>query len=119
MRNVIWQVSGYVAVSLVTEAVLVAFRHDAAMVTPAVWVRGTIVAAASLVTLLLAVRAVRGDKKMLRRLRVVTAIMLVALVVIAALPGAFPVWFRLEQALCALFLLPVVVQINRRRVVRA
>ena len=56
---------------------------------------------------------------MLRRLRVVTAIMLVALVVIAALPGAFPVWFRLEQALCALFLLPVVVQINRRRVVRA
>jgi cadmium resistance protein CadD (predicted permease) len=119
MRNVIWQVSGYVAVSLVTVAVMVAFRHDAAMVTSAVWVRGTIVAAASLLTLLFAVRAVRGDRKMLLRLRVVTAIMLVAIVVIASLPGAFPVWFRLEQALCGLFLLPVVVQINRRSVVRA
>ncbi|WP_030443573.1 hypothetical protein [Actinoplanes subtropicus] len=119
MRNIIWQVSGYVAVSLVTVGVMVAFRHDTAMVTPGVWIRGSIVAAASLLTLLFAVRAVRGDRKMLLRLRLVTAIMLVALVVIASLPGAFPVWFRLEQALCALFLLPVAVQINRRSVTQA
>jgi len=115
MRNVIWQVRGYVAVSWVTVAAMVALRNDPAMVTPAVWTRGTIVAAASLLTLLFAVRAARGDRKMLLRLRIVTAIMLAAIVVIVALPGAFPLWFRLEQALCGLLLLPAVVTLNRRR----
>jgi hypothetical protein len=38
--------------------------------------------------------------------------------VIVALPGAFPVWFRLEQAVCGLLLLPVVVRVNRRPAVR-
>jgi hypothetical protein len=41
----------------------------------------------------------------------------VAIVVIVALPGAFPVWFRLEQAICGLLLAAVVVQVNRRRTV--
>ena len=115
MRNMIWQIRGYVAVSWVTVAAMVAFRNDPAMVTPAVWTRGTIVAVASLLTLLFAARAARGHRKMLLRLRIVTAIMLAAIVVIVALPGAFPVWFRLEQALCGLLLLPVVITLNRRR----
>jgi hypothetical protein len=55
---------------------------------------------------------------MLLRLRIVTAIMLVAIVVIISLPGTFPLWLKLEQAICGLLLLPVVVLINRRRVVR-
>ena len=40
---------------------------------------------------------------MLLRLRVVTAIMAVAIVVIIALPGMFPLWFKLEQgvAVCS------------------
>ena len=117
MRNVVWLVGGYAAVSALTLGTMVALRDDAAMVTPAVWVRGTIVAAASLLTLFLAARAARGEPKMLLRLRIVTAIMLVAIVVIVALPGAFPVWFRLEQAICGLLLAPVVVQVNRRRAV--
>src|SRR5512138_1623581 len=115
MRNVIWQVRGYAAVSWVTVAAMVALRDDPAAVTPAVWGRGTIVAVASLLTWLFAARAARGDRKMLLRLRVVTAVMLAAIVVIVALPGAFPLWFRLEQALCGLLLLPAVVTLNRRR----
>ena len=39
MRNVIWQVRGYVAVSWVTVAAMVALRNDPAMVTPAVWTK--------------------------------------------------------------------------------
>ncbi|WP_433384691.1 hypothetical protein ACQPZX_24255 [Actinoplanes sp. CA-142083] len=118
MRNVVWLIGGYAAVSVLTLVTVILFRHDAAMVTSGVWVRGTIVAAASLLTLFFAVRARRGDRRMLLRLRIVTAIMLVAIVVIVALPGAFPVWFRLEQAICGLLLLPVVVQVNRRSAVR-
>ncbi|HEX5199174.1 hypothetical protein ACFQS1_13160 [Paractinoplanes rhizophilus] len=114
MRNVIWLIGGYAAVSVLTLVTVIVFRDDTAMVTSGVWVRGTIVAAASLLTLFFAVRAERGDRRMLRRLRLVTAIMLVAITVIVALPGAFPVWFRLEQAICGLLLLPVVVRLNRR-----
>ncbi|GLW07780.1 hypothetical protein Misp01_29100 [Microtetraspora sp. NBRC 13810] len=118
MRNVIWLIGGYAAVSVLTLVAVIVFRHDAAMVTTAVWIRGTIVAAASLLTLFIAVRAARGDRRMLLRLRVVTAAMLVAIVVIIAVPGAFPLWLKLEQGICGLLLLAVVVQINRRPAVR-
>lgn len=114
MRNVVWLISGYAAVSLLTLVAVIVFRHDPAVVTDAVWGRGTLVAAASLLTLFF---AARGDRRMLLRLRVVTAVMLVAIVVIIALPGVFPFWFKLEQGVCGLLLLPVVVQINRRRAV--
>ncbi|GIH67175.1 hypothetical protein [Microbispora siamensis] len=118
MRNVVWLISGYAAVSLLTLVAVIVFRHDATMVTTAVWVRGTLVAAGSLLTLFFAFRAAHGDRRMLLRLRVVTAVMLVAIVVIIALPGTFPLWFKFEQGICGLLLLPVVVQINRRRPVR-
>ncbi|MGW2157079.1 hypothetical protein [Nonomuraea sp. NPDC001699] len=114
MRNMVWLVRGYVVVSVLTLVTMVVFRNDAAMVPDSVWVRGTLVAVASLVTWLFAVRAARGERKMLLRLRIVTSIMLVAIVVIIALPGLFPLWFKLEQGVCGLLLLPVVVQLNRR-----
>ncbi|MGW0810621.1 hypothetical protein [Nonomuraea sp. NPDC002799] len=114
MRNVVWLIRGYAAVSLLTLVTMIVFRNDGAMVTDSVWVRGIIVAAASLVTLFFAVQAARGERKMLLRLRIVTAIMMVAIVVIIALPGLFPLWFKLEQGVCGLLLLPVVVQLNRR-----
>jgi hypothetical protein len=118
MRNLVWLVGGYAAVSALTLAAVVVFRHDPALVTSGVWARGSIVAAGSLITLFLAVRADRGDLRMLRRLRIVTAVMLAAIVVVVALPGAFPVWFRLEQGICGLLLLPVVVRLNRRGAAR-
>ncbi|MEV7808379.1 hypothetical protein AB0O28_36060 [Microbispora sp. NPDC088329] len=118
MRTVVWLIIGYAAVSLLTLMTMIAFRRAPAVAADAVWVRGTLVAAASLLTLFFAVRAARGDRRMLLRLRVVTAVMLVAIVVIIALPGLFPLWFKLEQGVCGLLLLPVVVQINRRPVVR-
>lgn len=118
MRNVVWLIRGYVTISLLTLVAVIVFRHDATMVTTAVWIRGTIVAAASLLTLFFAGRAARGDRRMLLRLRIVTAIMLVAIVVIIALPGTFPLWLKLEQGICGLLLLAVVVLVNRRPAVR-
>ncbi|MFB9709363.1 hypothetical protein ACWDTT_25005 [Streptosporangium sandarakinum] len=114
MRNVGWLVRGYVAVSVLTLVTMVVFRSDGVMVTDSVWIRGTLVAVASLVTLFFAVRAARGERKMPLRLRIITSIMLVAIVVIIALPGLFPLWFKLEQGVCGLLLLPVVVQLNWR-----
>lgn len=110
MRTIVWLTSGYAAVSALTMATVVVTGTAG----DAVWIRGTIVAVASLYTLSLAVRAARGQDRLLRRLRVLTTIMLAAIVVVVALPGTFPLWFKLEQCLCGLLLLPVVVRLSRR-----
>jgi hypothetical protein len=114
MRKVVTILGGYVAVSLLTLVVAVIFRGHASMVNSAVWIRGTIVAASSLLTLRFAVGAAGGDRGMLRRLRIITAVMLAAIVVIIALPGTFPVWMKIEQGICGVLLAAVVVMVNRR-----
>jgi len=46
-------------------------------------------------------------------------VVLAAIVVVVAWPGAFPVWLRVEQAVCGVFLLSVVVRTNLPSVRRA
>jgi hypothetical protein len=107
--------AGYLTVSGLTLAAIVLLRHDASIVNPAVWIRGTIVAASSLLTLALAVRTARGSRRAYLRLRIITAVMPVAILVIIALPGTFPLWMKVEQAVCGLLLLGVVAIVNGRQ----
>jgi hypothetical protein len=106
---------GYLAVSVLTLAAIALLRNDASVVNPAVWIRGTIVAASSVLTLALAAGAARGSRGAYRRLRIITAVMPVAIVVIIALPGTFPLWMKFEQAVCGLLLLGVVAIVNGRQ----
>ncbi len=108
--------AGYLTISVLTLAAIVLLRNDASVVNPAVWIRGTIVAASSVLTLALAAGAARGSRGAYRRLRIITAVMPVAIVVIIALPGTFPLWMKIEQAVCGLLLLGVVAIVNGRRV---
>lgn len=105
---------GYLAVSVLTLAAIVLLRNDASVVNPAVWIRGTIVAASSVLTLVFAAGAARGSRGAYRRLRIITAVMPVAIVVIIALPGTFPLWMKVEQAVCGVLLLGVVAIVNGR-----
>lgn len=114
-RPVLLLTGAYAALSVLTLVVIVLFRNHPAMVTDAVWVRATIVFASSLLTFAFARSAARGSRKGLLRLRIVSAVMLVAIVVIVALPGLFPLWLRIEQAACGLLLLGVAVLVNGRR----
>jgi hypothetical protein len=57
-------------------------------------------------------RTAKGRSRSYRRLRLVSAIMVVAIVVIIVLPGAFPVWLKVEQGVCGLILLGVVAVVN-------
>jgi hypothetical protein len=116
MRDVIRLVGCYLGLSLLTLAAVVLLRDDPAVVNTAVWVRATIVAASAAVTAVVAAQAARGSRRGYLRLRIVSAAMLVAIVVIVALPGLFPVWLRLEQGVCGLLLAGVVVIANRTRV---
>ncbi len=45
--------------------------------------------------------------------------MVVAIRVIIALPGTFPVWLKVEQGLCGLLLIGVVILANSRRYAHA
>ncbi|WIX99630.1 hypothetical protein QRX60_37090 [Amycolatopsis mongoliensis] len=114
-RPVLLLTGGYAALSVLTLITIVLFHNDHTMVTDAVWVRATLVVASSLLTFAFARSAARGSKKGLLRLRIVAAVMLVAIVVIVALPGLFPLWLRIEQAVCGLLLLGVTVLVNGRR----
>jgi hypothetical protein len=100
--------AAFLVLSLATLVVAFALRHHPAMVNPAVWVRGTIVAASALLAHIFAVRG------LVRRLRILTIIWIVAIAVIVSLPGTFPLWLKLEQVACGLLLLGVLFTLPRR-----
>jgi hypothetical protein len=108
-------VRAYLVISVLGLLAVVLLRNDPTAVTPGVWIRMSIVVASALLTLAFTRRAAAGSKRALLRLRLVSAAMTVAIVVIVALPGAFPTWMRWEQALCGVILLGVAVLANGRR----
>ena len=105
---------GYLAVSVLTLAAIVLMRNTSA-VNAAVWIRGTIVVASALLTTGLAAGTARGSRGAYRRLRIVSAAMVVAIAVIIAIPGPFPLWMKIEQGFCGLLLVGVVAIANGRR----
>lgn len=113
-RSVKLLAGGYLAISVLTLVAIVVLRNDAAAVNDAVWVRGSIVVASSLLTFLFTARAARGSRKAYRRLRIISGVMVVAIAVIIALPGTFPLWMKLEQGACGLVLIGVAVIVNGR-----
>ncbi|GAA1705469.1 hypothetical protein GCM10009765_63450 [Fodinicola feengrottensis] len=113
-RTVKLLVGGYLGLSVLTMVAVILLRDDTSVVTDAVWVRASIVTLSALLTLAFSFSAARGSRRGFLRLRLVSAIMLVAIAVIVALPGAFPVWLRVEQAVCGLLLAGVVVLVNGR-----
>ncbi|GAA4524235.1 hypothetical protein [Amycolatopsis samaneae] len=102
----------YLGLSVLTLVAAFLLRGDTAVVTDAVWVRGTIVVASALATLAFATAAARGSRKGYLRLRVVSAVMVTAIAVLVVIPGLFPVWMRIEQGVCGLLLLGMVVIVN-------
>lgn len=63
-----------------------------------------------------AARTARGHSRSYLRLRLASGVMVLAIAVIVALPGAFPVWLKVEQAVCGVLLLLVVGIVNGKRI---
>ncbi|WP_405163311.1 hypothetical protein OG203_44835 [Nocardia sp. NBC_01499] len=116
LRSARWLVGIYAAISAVTFLAIVVLRDKTAVVNDAVWVRVTIVAVTAILMLLFASRAAGGAARAYLRLRIVSAIMVVAIAVIIALPGPFPVWLKIQQGMCGIVLLAVVVVVNGKHV---
>ncbi len=108
--------TGYAALSVGTLVAIALLRDHSGIVDSAVWTRGTIVVLSSLLMLRFTARAAQGARRAYLRLRIVSAAMVVAIAVIVALPGTFPVWMKIEQSACGLLLACVVALINRPQV---
>jgi hypothetical protein len=113
-RSIRLLVGGYLGVSVLALLAIVLLRNNTAAVNGAVWIRGGIVVASALLTFTFAVRAGRGSRRAYLRLRIVSAVMVVAIAVIIALPGTFPLWMKIEQGVCGLILIGVVVVVNSK-----
>jgi hypothetical protein len=111
-RTVRGLIGVYMALSVATLTAVVVLRNHHSIVTAPVWVRTSIVVASSLLMAAFAARAARGSRRAFLRLRLVSAIMVVAIVVIIAIPGSFPVWLKIEQGICGLVLIGVVSVVN-------
>lgn len=107
-------VGGYLAVSVLTLAAIVLMRNTSA-VNAAVWIRGTIVVASALLTTAFVAGTARGSRRAYLRLRIVSAVMVLAIAAIIAIPGPFPLWMKIEQGFCGLLLVGVVAIANGRR----
>ncbi|MEV4314143.1 hypothetical protein [Actinocrispum sp. NPDC049592] len=116
MRTVKLLALGYLGLSVLTLVAIVLMRDDPAEVNDVVWTRGTIVVLAALLTLWFTSGAAKGQRRAYLRLRITSAIMVVAIAVLVSLPGLLPLWMRIEQGVCGLLLLGVVLIINARRV---
>jgi len=116
LRTVVKLLAAFLVISLGTVAAAVLMRHHPALVTPAVWIRTPLVATSAAVLLLFARRAATGHRASFRRLRLISMVVLAAIVVVVAWPGAFPTWLRVEQAVCGVVMLSVVIRTNLRSV---
>ena len=111
-RRIKLLVGGYVGISALTLVAIVLLRNHASEVNSAVWTHGIIVVASALATFSFAVLAARGARRAYLRLRIISVVMVVAIAVIIAVPGAFPLWMKIEQGVCGLFLIGVAVLVN-------
>jgi hypothetical protein len=114
LNTVVKLLAAFLVISVSTVVAVVLMRHDPARVTTAVRVRTPLVAASAAVLLLLARRAAAGHRGSFRRLRIISMVVLAAIIAVVAWPGAFPLWLRVEQAVCGVFMLSVVVRTNLR-----
>ncbi len=111
-RTVRLLVGGYLTISVLTLIAIIVLRNHSGIVNAAVWIRGSIVVGSAALMTMFAARTGRGSGRAYFRLRLVSAIMVVAIVVIIALPGTFPLWMKVEQGVCGLILLGVVFLVN-------
>lgn len=104
----------YIVLSVLTLVAAYVLRHDPGMVTDTVWVRGAIVAVASLLMFAFVSGTARGRRRAYLRLRITSAVMVVAIAILISIPGFLPVWMRIEQGVCGLLLLGIVLIANGR-----
>lgn len=113
LTSAYYLIIGYVAISLASVGVAAGRSGQA---NSNALVHTVIVAISAVVLFLVTRRARGGSSAAFLRLRIISAVLVVAIVVIDVMPGSFPLWVKAEQTACGLLLLAVVAVVNRRTV---
>lgn len=103
---------GFLVLSAATLVAIIVMRDDPDLVTDTVWIRCTLVLSSSVVTLIFMIGALRGSRAAFNRTRLISAVILIAVCVIVAIPGFLPTWVWTEQVICGVLLLPAVIAVN-------
>jgi hypothetical protein len=105
----------YNAISVLSLIAIALLRkHNDNVNYSSVWTHGIIVAASALLALSITIRAARGARRAFLRLRIISAVLVVAIVAIIVIPGSFPVWMKAEQGVCGLLVIGVALIVNGR-----
>jgi hypothetical protein len=115
-RPVLLLVSAFLAVSTGMLVFLAGASAAGAGIDGAIWTRCSFVVGSAIVLLLLAVYGARGARRAFVRLRIVSPVVVAAIVVIVSIPGFLPDWVRFEQAVCGILVLPVAILVNLPRI---
>lgn len=106
----------YVVVAVATLAALVVLSVvDPAAATQEAWVHAVVVGALALLLPLRVRAARRGSRRALVAVRVIAAVLLVANLVEALVPGLFPTWMRVEMVGLAALMAAVLLLSRARR----
>ena len=105
---------GYLGIGIAALLAVILLRSHPAEVNGAAWVRSIIVVGTALILLSAAILAGRGSRGAFLRLRIISIVTTVAIVVVVALPGTFPVWLKVEQSGCGVLMLGVALLANGR-----
>jgi hypothetical protein len=80
-----------------------------------VLIRCSLVLASAVVLFLIARSAARGSRGNWIRLRIISVVVVAAVVVIISIPGLLPWWARIEQGVCGGLVLPLAIFVNMAR----
>ncbi|WP_081594059.1 hypothetical protein [Nocardia brasiliensis] len=100
-------------ISAVVLATVAAIAAAHGLVNTFMWVRAGLLLLVTPLFYRLAVLASRGGRKSLERLRIVTTILPIAIVVVDLIPGVCPVWYAGMQAVSAVPLIVIAVRTRR------
>jgi len=114
-RPVTALVAAFAGVSLLMEAFLATVTAIGIGIDIAVWIRCTIVLGSAFLLLFFTRSAARGSRPAWVRLRIISPIIVVAVIVIVSIPGFLPDRVRVEQAVCGLLVLPAAILVNLPR----
>lgn len=114
-RTVQWLIGIYFGIGFGTVIAIILLRNHHDEVNSAVWTRGIIVVVSAMVLAAFRRRAAEeGSRNAFRRLRIIAIITPIAIAVIVALPGTFPLWMKIDQLVCGIVMIAVAAIANGR-----
>jgi len=114
VRRLWWLCAAVSLIALAAAAVLAIV--DPAEVNWVVWLRGSVVAVASLVFVVVTRAAARGSRRAFTRMRWISIIAPIGIGLIIVSPDSgYPIWMKVEQGLIGILIVAIAVLLNRRQ----